>query len=298
MQNGTFFVVLLAIITTAKAAMELLLAPVILKKWKHRPLFGNLRLRFLCLAQVFTLSGTEAYFRQNALFGRIAVRQDLLRQIGNKAAGTSYPNTLKADFLNFQEKSYKACYDNTSPGEAFWNTLTELLTNGLSFLVWLVLLSGLNPLFMWVIGGTSVAGYLLGKSVNQWGWRHREEEAVCHKEMDYICRMSTGRVYAKDIRIFGLRSWLEQVWDRAFDRYQSFLKKRERIYIWMNLGELSLTVLRSGTTFFYLLTLFLNKDFLWQTFFYILRRPSALHAGLRGFWTRCLFFTGRVWNCL
>ena len=255
-----FFVVLLAIITTAKAAMELLLAPVILKKVETQTPFWELAATISMFgASLLLLSGTEAYFRQNALFGRIAVRQDLLRQIGNKAAGTSYPNTLKADFLNFQEKSYKACYDNTSPGEAFWNTLTDLLTNGLSFLVWLVLLSGLNPLFMWVIGGTSVAGYLLGKSVNQWGWRHREEEAVCHKEMDYICRMSTGRVYAKDIRIFGLRSWLEQVWDRAFDRYQSFLKKRERIYIWMNLGELSLTVLRSGTTFFYLLTLFFEQ---------------------------------------
>lgn len=255
-----FFVALLALLTAAQAAMELFLAPVILKKVEAQAPFGELAATILLFgASQFLLSGTEAYLRQNALFGRIAVRQDLIRQIGNKAAGTSYPNTLKADFLNFQEKSYQACYDNTSPGEAFWSGLTDLLANGLSFSVWLVLLSGLSPLLMWVIVGTSVAGSVLGKFVNQWGWRHREEEAACHKEMDYVCRMATGRAYAKDVRIFGLRSWLEQVWDRAFHCYQSFLGKREMVYSWMNLGELFLTVLRSGATFFYLLKLFFEQ---------------------------------------
>lgn len=259
-KSVNFLVLALAVITAAKAGAELFIAPIILRKVETAAPFGELAMMIAFFGIIlFLLAGLEAYVRQNTLFGRIAVRQDLIRQIGEKTAGTSYPNTLEEDFLSFQAKSYRACFDNTSPAEAFWSALTDLLANVFSFLVWSILLADLNPLLMGGIGATSVAGYFINQSVNQWGWRHREEEASCHKNMDYICRMSTRRSYAKDIRIFGLRPWLEQVWDKAFGTYQSFLLKRERVFIWANLADMFLTFLRGGVIFSYLLWLTFTK---------------------------------------
>ena len=248
--------VLLAVLEAAGTSVQMLVVPVILGMAKTRAPLGEIA----GVIGVFgggtaLLSGLEAYVRQNALFGRIVVRRDIILQIGNKGAGTSYPNTLGADFQRFEEKAYRACRDNTSPAEGVWNTLTELLANVLSFLIWFVLLSGLNPVFMCVIGCTCGAEYGIGRAVNRWGWRHRLEEGECHRKMAYIRRVVTGRLYAKDIRSFGLRPWLEQVWDDGFCRYQRFLGRRERVYMGGNLGEAALAFVRSGVIFAYLLGL-------------------------------------------
>ncbi len=165
-----FLVMLLAVLAAANTAAQLFAAPMILRKVETlAPLPELLTVIGVFGAGLPVLSGLEAYVRQNALFGRIAVRQDIVLQLEHKAARTSYPNTMRADFQSFQEKSYRACYDNRSAAEGFWNTLTELLSNGLSFLLWVVLLSGLNPLLLCVIGVTCGAGYGLGRIVGGWG---------------------------------------------------------------------------------------------------------------------------------
>lgn len=245
-----FLMIFLAFIITAKSAVELFIAPMILEKIEmNAPFLELISVIAMFSISLILLAGLEGYVRENVLFGRIAVRQDLIRQIGDKTAGTSYPNTLNADFLSFQAKSYKACWDNASPGEAFWTSLTQLLANFLSFLVWFLLLSSLNPVLIGAVGAVSVAGYMINKSAHQWGWNHRGEEAYCHKKMDYICRMSTSRPYAKDIRMFGLRPWFEEMWNQGFGQYRKFLARREKRYLWANLGELALMLIRSSVIF-------------------------------------------------
>ena len=251
-----FLVMLLAVLAAANTAAQLFAAPMILRKVETlAPLPELLTVIGVFGAGLPVLSGLEAYVRQNALFGRIAVRQDIVLQLEHKAARTSYPNTMRADFQSFQEKSYRACYDNRSAAEGFWNTLTELLSNGLSFLLWVVLLSGLNPLLLCVIGITCGAGYGLGRVVGGWGWRHRRKEGECHRKMAYIRRAATGRLYAKDIRSFGLRPWLEQVWDNGFFQYRKFLGQRARVYMGGDFGEAALAFARGGVIFSYLLWL-------------------------------------------
>lgn len=250
------FVIAVALITTAKAAAELFMAPAILKAIETAAPFSHLG----AAAAVFgglllILTGLEAYLRQNALFGRIAVRHHILVKIVDKVTNTSYPNTLNTDFINLETKACQTCRDNHSPAEAFWTSLTELLTNALCFILWALLLSGLSPLLMGLIVAASAAGYLTRKYVNRWTWLHRQEESACLKPMDYIRHVSTNRQYAKDIRIFRLHPWLLSVWNRAFGRYRSFLARRELFFILADGADLLLTLLQNGLTFFFLIRL-------------------------------------------
>lgn len=278
-----FLGLLLAAVTAARAAAELFAAPVILRKLETRQSFEEMLAAIVFFGVcLFLLTGLEAYIRQNTLFGRIAVRQEILRQIGEKAAGTSYPNTLDGDFLSFQAKSYKACYDNTSPAEGFWTTLTQLLTNGLSFLVWALTLSGLSPLLLCFIALISGVEYFFNRSVNRWGWRHQEEEAECHKKMDYICRTATRRFYAKDIRIFGLQPWLWQVWNRGFKEYRSFLARRETAYFWTDIGGGVLTLVRGGAVSACLLRMFFEKRLSVSDFFLYFTAASSFSLWMTG----------------
>lgn len=253
-----FLVLALAFLCASKAAAELFMAPVILQKIENAaPLSRLLGTIAAFGASLLTLTGLEAYLRQNALFGRIAVRRHILAEIAGKATRTSYPNTLDTDFISFESRAYKACENNASPTEAFWSSLTDLLANILSFAAWSFLLSGLSPFLLLFITASSVCGYLVKKRTIRWIWLHRKEEASCLKPMDYIRQVSTGRQYAKDIRIFSLQPWLLRTWETAFGQYQRFLAKREKFCSISDGADFFLMLLQGCFTFYWLIRLIL-----------------------------------------
>lgn len=255
-----FLVVILAAVTAGKTTAEMLIAPVLLGQVEEKvPLWELVWSIVGFSALLFLLSGLCAYLTDNSLFGRITVRLNLLRRIDTKVAETSYPNTLDNDFINSEDKALHSCSSNSQATESIWRTWTDILTNVIGFIVYLLLLFGLNPWLMVIVVVTAVAGYFVNKRINGWGYRHREEEAAYIEKMDYVNRVAAKRTHAKDIRIFGLRDWLEDVWDRTLGLYRSFIARREGIYLWSNVVDLVLTFMRNGIAYAYLIWLALEQ---------------------------------------
>lgn len=256
-----FICVVLAAVTAGKTIAEMLIAPAILEKVETTaPLTELLAVIAEFGIILVILAGLKEYLERNTMFGRIAVRSFLVRKVGSKNADTSYPNTLDTDFINFENKASHACSGNAQATEVIWKTWTLILTNIAGFVVYLLLLSSLNPLLICLVVVTTMIGYFVSKRINGWGYRHREEEAAYGEKMGYIRRVSTQRYHAKDIRIFGLQDWLEDVWYSTLDLYRAFLAKRERVYIWTNIVELILTLLRNGIAYLYLIRITLEHN--------------------------------------
>lgn len=255
-----FLCIALAVVTAAQTVTELLIAPMVLQKVETAAPLEELLLAIggFSLA-LLVLSGLKQYFDTNTLFGRVGVRTAILRQLGMKIAQTSYPNLMDAKFKNLEDKAVGACSSNQEAAEYIWTTWTVILTNILGFIAYLAVLSGLHPLLLCVIIVTTAAGYLVNKRINEWGYRHREEEAEYIKEMQYIREKATQRYPAKDIRIFGLADWVNDVWYKSLRLYRAFLRKRESIYIWTNVVDLLLSLLRNGIAYAYLLWLTLTS---------------------------------------
>ncbi|MDM8200171.1 ABC transporter ATP-binding protein [Allofournierella massiliensis] len=251
-----FLSIALAAATAAQTVTELLIAPMILQKVEDAAPLNELLVTIggFSLA-LLLLSGLTRYLDTNTLFGRVSVRTEIVRQIGMKLARTSYPNLLDARFNDLESKAAAATGSNDRATEYIWTTWTVILTAVLGFIVYLAVLSGLHPLLLVVIIVTTAAGYFVNKRINEWGYRHREEEAGYLKEMRYIREKVTERSPAKDIRIFGLADWLNDVWYKSLRLYQAFVHKRESIYLWTNVVDLLLSLLRNGITYAYLLRL-------------------------------------------
>lgn len=255
-----FLCILLAMVTAGTTVTELLIAPAILKKVETAaPLRELLSTIALFGAVLFVLTGLKGYIDTNTLFGRISVRLSILRLLDDKVAGTSYPNLLDTGFIRSEEKAFAACSANRKATEYIWTTWTEILTNVLGFLVYLLLLFKLGPLLVCIMAALAAAGYFVNKRIGEWGYRHREEEEKYQKEFAYIRKAATGREYAKDIRIFGLKSWIDELWDSTMRLYEAFLKRREGAYIWIHAVDLLLAFLRNGIAYVYLLHLVLEN---------------------------------------
>ncbi len=255
-----FLCIALAVVTAAQTVTELLIAPMVLQKVETAAPLEELLLAIggFSLA-LLVLSGLKQYLDTNTMYGRVGVRISIVRQIGIKMARTSYPNLKEERFNDLEGKSFDACAGNQDSVEYIWTTWTVILTNILGFIAYLAVLSGLHPLLLCVIIATTAAGYLVNKRINEWGYRHREEETRYIKEMHYIREKATERFLAKDIRIFGLAGWVNDVWYKTLRLYQAFIRKRESIYIWTNVVDLLLSLLRNGIAYAYLLWLTLTN---------------------------------------
>lgn len=255
-----FLCIALAVVTASKTIAEFLITPVILSKVEHAvplpELIGTILLFGLTL---FILSGLRGYLDMNTLFGRISVRTNLVTQIANKLARTSYPNIQDTEFIKAEGKASQSVNSNEKATEHIWTVWTDILTNIIGFLFYLTILSNVSLLLIGVVIVTTVIGYFVNKRIYEWGYRHREEEAAYEKKSIYLENVAIGREYAKDIRIFGLKDWIDDIWNSTMRLFQAFLAKREKTYLWANVVDVVLSLLRNGIAYAYLIWLTLTE---------------------------------------
>ncbi|MGE5654346.1 MAG: ABC transporter ATP-binding protein [Bacillota bacterium] len=250
-----------AALAVATSLLGLFIVPTVLATIEAAAPLAKLLSTIAAFALTLMLVGAAtAYVGANTLFGRVAVRGALVSQIHDKFSQTSFPNTTNPSFLKRLEKSQMAVQDNSQATEAVWKTLTELMQNGAGFIIYLALLASLDPLIIIITLATTVVGYFITKEINNWGYRHREEAAGYSHRMNYASSKAGDHTFAKDIRIFGMQNWLENVYSSTLNLYQAFCVRREKVYIWANVIDVVLALVRNGIAYTYLITLTLRKD--------------------------------------
>ena len=253
------FSVLSAALAVALNLVNLYVSPTILSAVERHVPAGEL---FLIIAgfvlSLMLVSAASAYVNTNSLFGRISVRAEITSLLSKKAATTSYPNVDDDQFIKLLTKARECTFSSLAATEAIWTTLTKLITNISGFLVYASLFATVHPLLILVILATTMISYFIGNRVNGYGYRHREEEAEYERHMNYLMMRAEDLSAAKDIRIFGLRPWLEELYGKAMSSYTAFHKKKQGVYIWSSITDLVLTFLRNAIAYAYLISLVLQ----------------------------------------
>lgn len=250
---------LLVMITFFIQLVELLLAPAILTKLEtHAPLSDLLKTIAIFSLSLITLSGLLAYLKKNATYGRIHLRVFIDNDVQYKMATTSYPNTEDSDVLQTLAQARYAIQNNHSATEAIWDTLQNLIVNLLSFFIYLFLVSSLNSVLSITIVIVSCASFFLTKKLYAWEYRHLDELRQYFQKTSYLSSLSHDRQIAKDIRIFGLRTWIDELYTSTLQLYKGCIQRREKAYFLANLIELGLLVLKNGLAYYYLIHLVLN----------------------------------------
>ena len=253
-------VIILSLLSAALAValnlVNLYVSPTILSAVERHVSVGELFWTIAGFALALMLiSAASAYVNTNTLFGRISVRAEITGLLNKKAATTSYPNIDDDQFIKLLTKARECSFSSADATEAIWTTLTMLTTNIVGFFIYVYLLTAVQPLLILVIIATTLTSYFIGNYVNGYGYRHREEEAEYERHMNYLSKRAEDLSAAKDIRIFGLRHWLEELYGKAMSGYTAFHKKAQGVYIWSPIADLILTFLRNGVAYAYLISL-------------------------------------------
>lgn len=250
---------LIAGVQVAYNLTQLYITPEILRQVEVHSALGSMLLTIgLFTGALFLLQGLKDYLELISQYARVEVRSAVIGLLAQKATTTSYPNTLNEDYIKRSEKAHDSCDNNRSATEHVFVMLTELLTNVAGFVIYLTVLSRLDGLLLLVVILTCGAGFLASRKASDWNFDHREEEAAFYAKKSYIRRKAESEVLAKDIRIFGLQNWLNDLLDSVHNAYLSYRLKAEKKLLAADLAEAVLTMARNGIAYVYLIRMALS----------------------------------------
>lgn len=282
----------------AASLLELFVVPAILTALERGVSTGEL----VWLIAWFTLGmvGVRAlreYLDTNAIFGRILVRSGLCLDLHMTFCRTSFPHIEDPDYIKRIKKASRCLDGNDDAGEAIWKTMTELLTNLISFAVYLLLLCRVGPWVALLCAALSAVSYFAGERIRAWRYRRREEEAALLHKMDYVIFRSRDMKLAKDIRIFGIGPWLSVLYDKYARLFQDFYAKSMRVYLWADLLDMGLALLRNGAAYGLLIAMALRGELGAAEFVLYFTAVSGFNQWVTGIFSGLGSSTGRAWSC-
>ena len=254
------FCILTAILEVLLNLTQLYIAPEVLARVEQKsPMWMLLTTIGVFTVALFLINGFKEYVKQNTLFARVDVRSAIIAKVAKKCNMTSYPNTLDADFIKMREKAHLACEGNNQATEHIWQTLTMLLKNIGGLIIYLTILSRIDAVLLLVVIATCFAGFFVSRYTNNWRYARRDEEEQYFQKKHYLRNKSESVELAKDIRIFGLQNWLNELLDQIHNLYLDFSLRCERVEVLADITEVILTVARNGIAYIYLINMALNE---------------------------------------
>ena len=120
-------------------------------------------------------------------------------------------------------------------------------------------LTHVHPLVFGVAMTLSILDFIVSSYVYKYNFRHREELSHLDKQMWYLTGRTRDLTLAKDIRLFGLESWIRRLTDKAFLARQAYSKREHIFYLIGTFSSTLLEFLRSGATCYILLKMCLES---------------------------------------
>ena len=253
------FCVLTAVLEVLLNLTQLYIAPGIIKCVEQKVSIKVLLMTILAYTlALFFINGFKKYIEENTLFSRIEVRTKIIAMVSKKCNTTSYPNTLDANFIRLRDAAYFACEGNSEATEHIWQTLTMLLKNVSGLIAYLFILSSFDPFLLLVVILTCFISFFVSRYANNWHYANKVEGEKYYHKKRYIRDKAESIKLAKDVRIFNLKDWLNELLDLVHNQYLAFRLKGEKVDLLADIIEVVLTVIRNGIAYVYLINMTLN----------------------------------------
>lgn len=206
------------------------------------------------------LSGISSYFSSCTVFKRIEVRLHIGAMIQNKILTMSFPYIEDQDVRKKMDKAAMLVSNANEAAEAVWDTLTGLLKSGAEFVICFSLFAILDPLLIVTVIVTASVSFVITNHLNGWGYRHRDEEAEYSRRMNYLSERSKDYTFAKDVRIFGMRDWIEDVYKSTLQLIRDFSARKERAYLSGDIANVISAFVRNGIVYLFLISAILRGE--------------------------------------
>jgi len=136
--------------------------------------------------------------------------------------------------------------------------IVECSANLLGALVYVIILSWLNPLIILILMLCGIFSLVAGNSVNKFRIKNKDTMSKIRKKHSYVIDAAKDVKYAKDVRMYGMFEWLVSLGQKYIDDEMSWEKKiSSRVFI-SAIADGIIAFMRDGFAYIYLIMLVLQ----------------------------------------
>jgi len=211
-------------------------------------------------AALALMHAINSYIAATARTKRTHLRSYMSFDLLTKVITTDYANLEEKRFTDSKQKALDNLMSNNKSSEQIYYCFVSIGTNLLGFAVYITLLAAVNPFVMLVTAATAAFGVVARQWANKWQHSHDDELASVRKPMWYIQSIGENSAMAKDIRLFGIVDWVNEVYQANLKLTYNFQRKVGlRQYVADIVGAIA-SFTREGIAYGYLIWLVVSGD--------------------------------------
>lgn len=184
------------------------------------------------------------------------IYQDEMNAIRN--CYCDFQNTQKQDFKEISGYAFRDAKSGNCALEFLWEDMSNTCCHVLGIVTYASFLSILNPFILIAVAMTSILSYFTTRWQTVYYEKHKSEWEKESRKRDYLQGLSGDFSKAKDIKLYGLEGWLDQMM-RTYQAYILMWNKRCSLRgLWASLLAGLMTLLQDGIAYLVLIGILLN----------------------------------------
>ena len=208
------FVAATSFLNLATSLVQLYIAPIILQKVEQSvPLSELLFTIVVFTGLLMVCSAVTAYLEATKHIGEMRVMHGFTLMNVEHSCKTSYANLMDDAYQKKLVNGFSAIFSDGSNGMfGIIPGASLFLVSLIGFVLYLFVLRGLHPVLLIVVIFTTAGSYYVGRVADTWNYNEGEESQRIRQRKLYIINLAMANEMPKDIRIFGMRKWLDDLW--------------------------------------------------------------------------------------
>lgn len=265
-------VVLLLIITQAVGSLMISLAQLYLPKTVVACIENGDSIQRLIMSVVILTAIVMIGYSMDNISGFVMnqntydLRLILQKNTAHKIHTTSYENIDDPAFMKAADSARLGLNTNNKGTDRIYYLLYSFLNNTGGFLIYMILLTAVNPLILLITATAVTVQYVIEQKYNKWIFKTRGGAAEYSSKIDNIANYSTDLKLAKDIRLFGMKNWIDEVRTKYYKLLLGIHKKQNKTGILVDLAEFLTAVCKEGIAYAFLIYLALTGQIIASDF--------------------------------
>lgn len=205
------------------------------------------------------LMGLQEYLDRLIYWNKLKMNVFFLHMVTIKGLTTDYRNQENEHFRKLQSESFASCNGNYSYYAQIYDAGVLFFSNLLGFTAFTGILITLNPLLIVFLCVTTFISFLLNRRILRWVDTNNEEKVSYEQKMQYIVSASNDMQAAKDIRLYHMTTWMDQLYKENMRGLLGWYRKYTAKLFGVSAVDSSLTFFREGVTYLVLILMVLEN---------------------------------------
>ena len=176
-------------------------------------------------------------------------RTQFMHMVNYRIFDCDYYKMEDPDFNMKNQKAFHITGANDTITEKIFDYLTDIFSNIVGLFLHSVLIWNISPVIVFLLFITTIVLYYVGKLNTDWNHKNKDKWYDKDRRINYVLRKLGDLSAAKDMRLYGIAGWFDDMYHKLLGERVEWSKKGEKRSFLSKLLTATLTLLRDGLAY-------------------------------------------------